>query len=436
MLAPALTLTGLLLSGLTAAAPAVQGITLEEALELAEQHDRRFITLSLSKQAALWNAAAAAAQMLPSLSAQAGITRNAREIKIGSGADERVVSPLYVPQASAQARFALINGPDLPAAFAAWKRWDATALEAGEQRDGLRHDVAALYLLAAELEQIGRAQAVAAEQAEGLLTIARARVAAGEGLPLDVADAEAELLRITAEQATTEGEREAALLLLRLRLGLAEETPLVVGCNACVLLPADERDLVFMPRRRGDLLGLDQRAWAARADELAGWASLLPTVEVVANARLQQPTLFSPDPIWWTAQLVFRWDIIGPSPRGSGLLKSVALDRNAAAATEVHAIALAEAEVAVKAARARLAASEQGFSASQARARAAGDALRQAQARFEVGRFDAADVLDVARRKADADRDLARADFARLRARLAVRRALGMGPIDEGERHD
>jgi outer membrane protein TolC len=425
------------LLALTAAAPAAaQGVTLQEALDLAEQNDRRFVTLSLTEQAALWDAAAAAAQMLPSLSVQTGVTRNAREIKIGSGADERIISPLYVPQASTQARFALFRGPDLPGAFAAWKRWDATALEAGEQRDTLRHDVASLYLLVAELEQIGRVQAQAIQQAEGLVTIAQARVTAGDGLPLDVADAEAELLRITAERATTQGEREAALLLLRLRLGIEDATAVVVGCDGCVELPASEDALVFAPRRRGDLLGLDQRAWAARAEELAGWASLLPTVEMVGNARLQQPTLFNPDPIWWTAQLVLRWDILGPSPRSGGLLRSVALDRSAEAATEVHAIAVAEAEVAVKAARARLAASEQSFSASRARATAAADALRQAQARFEVGRFDAADVLDVARRKADADRDLARADFARLRARLAVRQALGMGPIDEGERHD
>lgn len=426
-------------SSLALAGPeAPSALELADAIELAEQHDQRFLSVEQGQQAAMFETGQAVQRFLPTLSAEAGLTRNAREIKIGQGADERIVSQLYVPRASTQARLTLVRLPDWPGAVSALHRYGAVRAEAGEQRDALRADVAALFLDVAEARAVLAAQRAAAERARSLLEVARARVVAGEAVPLEAADAEAEALRAEAELAATRGTEQALLALLRVRLGLERGAPVDVVCQECVAppveQPGEEVPLEPLDERRGDLLGLARRTRAARLDEVGAWANLLPTVDVVGNLRLQQPTLFNPDPVWWTAEVVLRWDIVGPS--SGGVLRSLQLNRQASQAGTLLEVARREASAELLGARARLEAQEAAYVASEAREKAAGTALEQAEARYQGGLMSSADVLEVSRRKAEADRDLARAQYQRLRARLALRRALGLGPLDDGELHD
>jgi outer membrane protein len=407
-----------------------RSLSLEEALALADEHDARLSVSRLDEGIAGFAAQRELALVLPSVQLGAVATRNPREIQI----NDRVVSPLVQPVGTLTSRLTIFRGSSIPGALAGFSEYGAVRAEQGEARDSLRADVASLFLVLAEARAIEEALARAVTVGEELVRLAEARVRFDEAVALEVDEARAELLRTTADLERTRGARREVAALLALRLGIEPTDSLDATCVECIEPPPlPGGPFVELPLpHRGDLLGQRLRADAAGMRALGGWLDLLPSVDVVGNVRLQEPTLFNPDFVWWTAQVVLSWDLF----RGTGgyafARQQTTLDRRAGA---VATLATREAEVQVEQARVALEASRAAERASLGRAEVAGRALEQARLRYREGLLASLGVSEAARRKADADALAVQGRFDVYRAALRLRRALGFGVLDEGEEH-
>jgi outer membrane protein TolC len=407
-------------------------VTLDDAMALARDADLRLETTRIDEDAALLRTGDAFARVLPTIEAGAGITRNAKEIVIG----DRIVTPLYVPNANVVGRMPLFRGPDLPNAIATFYEGRAVNAESGELRESYANDVATLFLALAEADMVYTLAREAHARAAERRRIAEARVAIGEAIALESNDARAEEARALAVLAGIERDRADVLAFFRLRTGIDDDEALTFECERCVLPPEEQDDARFM-QLRGDLVALRRRGTASIADELAHAGAFLPTVDAVANARLQQPTLFNPEPLWWTAQISLTWTIFGgTSPSGgTRMLSLLERDRRRARIDVTKRLLTDEIRAAgVRAAathRAALALSE----ATAIESDAARAALTVVEARYAEGEASSLDLSFAARRAADADQASARARFQAERAALAWRRTLGLGPTDDGENH-
>lgn len=407
-------------------------LSLAEALELAERNDQRLEVTRVVNDASSARALQETARVLPTLELGASVTQNPKEISTGG----RVVTPLTQGQGNLVGRLTLFDGPSVPGAIAGWREHAAAELERMEQRDALRADVAELYLSLAEAQALEAARLRALETAEELLRLAEARVRFDQGILLEVEEAKAEVLRATADVAMARGTVRQIQELLALRLGLAPGTAIEAGCEACVPAPAEERrdDVALegaaaLPERQ-DLQGLEIRADAAVLRSMGSWLDFLPELAVIGSARLQEPTLFNPDPLWWSAQLVASWTLFEGGARLGRLNERSALARHA----ELEAdLATREATVAVHQAQAALEAASASDESARARAEVANSALEQAKLRYREGLLSSHGVSEAARRKADADAQAVSGRFSVERATLRLRRALGLGPLGKGE---
>lgn len=411
---------------------ATRVVTLDDALALARDADLRIEQSRLDEVAADLRAGSAFTRVLPTVDASAGVTRNAKEIVV----NDRVVTPLYVPNANLVGRWPLFRGPDLPQAIAALYESRAVSAESGELREAYAADVAALFLALAEADALCVLAEDAHARAGERRRIAEARVAIGEGIALDVNDARAEEARTRSVLASVERDRADVLAFFRMRTGIDEAETLSFECVDCVQ-PPEEDDPARVDDARGDIVALRHRGTARIADELAHAAAFLPTVDAVANARLQQPTLFNPEPLWWTAQISLTWTIFGgTSPTGGNRAFSlVERDRARARLSVTERLAVDEARASAVRARATHDAARALAQATDEEASAAKEALRIVELRHQAGEASSLDVSFAARRALDAEVAHTRARFDVQRAALAWRRTLGKGPNDDGELH-
>jgi outer membrane protein TolC len=407
------------------------GVSLQEVLERAEKADARLELSELQASASAWAAYQAIARALPTLSVGASATRNAKEISVGDGDNSRIVTPLLQPRADGVGRVTLLRGPDVPRALAAYGRLGAIEAEQAEVRDALRADVAGLYLALAEAQALEEVQERAVHTAEELLRLAEARVRLEDGIALEVDEARAEQLRVVSDLERVRGARREVSAMLALRAGYDDEEPVVAACAPCVPAPGEvmEGSLEALAHR-GDLLGLRRRENAADVDVWAGWLAFVPEVALQANARLSEPTLFNPDPIWWNAQLVLSWDLFSGGSRVASAMEASVVKDRAARASRLRE---REAEVELKQARVALEASRAALSAADARREVASRSLAQAQLRYREGLLSSLGVTEAARRTVEAEAAAVRARFAVESGVLRLRRALGLGPIDDGE---
>ncbi|MFZ9888024.1 MAG: TolC family protein [Myxococcota bacterium] len=421
---------GLLLS---AASDPPSALSLQDALALAEQHDARLLRSRISVEVSRARALQETLRLLPVVDLGASLTQNPREVS----ANGRVVTPLTVPQGTAQGRFTLIDGQAVPGAVASVVEDKAFGLEQREGRDALRADVATAYLALAEAQALTDAAARATATARELLRVTEARARLGDALLLDVQAARAEVLRLEADEANVTGLEMQAAALLALRLGVDDTEGLHAQCDSCVPLPPRAEvgavtgvDVTLSLPARTDLQALRLRYDAAEWQKAGSWFEFVPELALVGNARLQQPTLFTPDPLWWSAQVVASWRLFEGGARAMRVKERGARSRAAAGAAARGAD---EAAVEVRQAEAALDAALAAERAATARVELSEAALAQARLRYEQGLLSAFDISEVARRAAEADAQGIQSRFRRERAVLRLRRALGLGVLDDGE---
>ncbi len=417
-----------LLTLLAATAP----LTLHDAIEEAQKNDLRFAFVDDDNEAASWAAHRGLTQVMPTVDVGAQITRNQQEIEVNG----RVVTPLIFPQASAMARLSLFRGPLIPNAIAGYMTEGAVHQQSVERREALAHDVAIRFLALAEAQARLSAQSETLKRAKAFVKLAQIRERLGEGVALDVDNAEAELSRLQSELALIEGERSAAEIRLREVVAPQTDTPLHVVCDACVPVAGAEigaDDDVDLLAQREDIAAAVQLTDAALVREVGTWLTFLPNVEVVGASRLQPPTLFNPNPLWWNVQLVLSWEVFsGGRTLADGLDARRATRRAHLDAQWAKRVAGNDVKTAKVALEGGLAVLE----AARERQRAAQSALTRARTAFDLGEVDTLVVSEAARSLESADVALVQAQFRLMRARLFARRAKGLPPLDVAKREN
>lgn len=408
---------------LLALAADVTALSLDEAVERAREADTRQELSRFDEENAQLAAHQGLSRVLPAASISSTLTQNPGEIAVGEGADRRVLTPFQQYNAGGTATLDLLRGSAIPDAIAGYTDAAATEQEQREAREALDADVATVYV---QLAQAQASEEVLVRQqatAEVLLRLAEARVRAGEAVALEVEDARGEVLRAEAALARARGVTEQVNAQLALRLGLAPDARIRAACEACIVAPASD------DRERGDVVGLRLRADAAQMRGWGAWMEFAPTVQLVGNVRLQQPTFFNPNYLWGNAQLVLTWSLF----EGGGRWFSRSRDGvSANRARRVADLAEREREVQIVQARSGLRAASVAQEAAAARAEIAGRALSQAELRYREGLLSSFGVQEAARRKADAEAAAVDAAAARVLAALQLRRALGLPVLGEG----
>lgn len=419
-------MSALLLTLFAAAAP----LTLQGAIEQAQENDLRFAFVDDDNEAATWAAHRGLTQVMPTVDVGAQITRNQQEIEVNG----RVVTPLIFPQANAMARLSLFNGPLIPNAIAGYMTNSAVHHQSTERKEALAHDVAIRFLALAEADARLRAQSETLKRAEAFVHLAKVRERLGEGVPLDIDNAEAELSRLKSELALIEGERSAAEIRLREVVAPQSDAPVSVICDGCVPLARAEKgasDDVDLLANREDIEAAAQLTDAAFVREVGAWMTFLPNVEVVGASRVQPPTLFNPNPIWWNVQMVLSWEVFsGGRTLVDGLDARRATRRAHLDAEWTKRVASND----VKTAKVALEGGQAVLAAARDRQRAAKSALTRAQSAFDLGEVDTLVVAEAARSLESAEVALVQAQFRLMRARLFTRRAKGLPPLDAAPR--
>lgn len=406
-------------------------LSLADAIARAAREDQRQVLTFQEETLARRRAQEALGRALPALTLGATITRNAKEVRVGEGDAARVVSPLLLPQGNANARAALLRAEVWPETWGSHLDAEAEGKAQAEAREALLADVAGLYLDVVEAQGLTALQAEAEQTAASLVRLVEAQVRAGTRLPADLEQARAEGLRARAARAAALGHLAERTAALALRIGADPDARFIVRCAGCIPPARGERGSLRplaggLPDRT-DLMALKQRVDAATAREWAGWARFLPTLEVLGNVRLAEPTLFNPELVWWNAQLVASWELFsGTRDLWAGLARRTERER----AMTRWQLAEAEAAVAWRQAEALRVAAHETVQATEARVAAVERAYETLDTRFREGLVSAFELTEMARRKNEAAADALRAQVALERAQLQLRRALGLAPLE------
>jgi len=395
---------------------------LAETLSRARAADTRQVLSALEEEDARLAAHQGLSRVLPAAGISAQLQRNAAEIVVGQPPNERVVTPLLQPSANGRASMMLLRGGDIPNAIAGYTDAAATELEQREAREALAADVAQTYVQLAHAQEKVQVMEAQRATAQELMRLADVRVKAGDAVALEVDEARSELLRTEAALANAQGDAEQVSAQLALRLGLAPDAELRARCDVCITPPEDAT------AGRGDIKGLRLRAEAAELRGWGAWMAFVPSLEVVGNARLQEPTLFNPNLVWWNAQLVASWSLFEGGGRWFSRERAGTLAERKRRQAD---LAKREQEVQIVQARSALRAAETAAAAATARTEVAGRALGYAQLRYREGLLSSFGVQESARRMAEAQGAAVDARARRVLSALSLRRALGQPVLDD-----
>lgn len=311
-------------------------LTLHDAILRANDADIRQRILSLRAQQNQLDAERAWLDLVPTVSFDFSLTRNAKEIVVG----DRIVTPLLVPQTALRGTWELWRGDRLPNIWATQEQYKSQKIDAAEQLRQLQYDVAVAFLDAAQKQERARFAEEALVRQQKLLKILQTKETAGLATKIDVANAEADALGTEADAARALGDEMAARTVLAVMLDEEKWLTVPLSCHNCEAWaqavpssypPAsspDTQDTAKVTQFPSLVLAqpdwLDRDLWenipavvalehekrAAEWRWWGQWLSLLPTVELSGNVRLQEPTLFNPDPIWWSTTVNMRWSLL------------------------------------------------------------------------------------------------------------------------------
>ncbi|MBA2663895.1 MAG: TolC family protein [Bradymonadaceae bacterium] len=363
----------------------------------------------------------ARAALLPQLSASASVTRN-------GGVEESVVAGQIVRQrydwgTGLSASIVLFDGPRYPLYSRSGELVELSRVEASWRRHVLRLETEqTFYVLAASQREVEIAQQ-AVELRQAYLERAEAMLAADMAIGLDVARARTELL-----------EAQQRVLEARANLGNASDSLSVLIGHA------DSRALVArLPEfaaqtppdvargqlaDRADFVAQSHAIAAARYAHDAIWWGLLPRLDLRADWRVGQASVFNPEGTAWSMTLALTWLLYDGGARYARAdaaqveirERTLVLERSVRRANAELTTALRDWQLAVA-----------SIAVANEQILAATEAYEVAQARFESGLATSIEVID-------ASQALFRAEMARnqtqLRALLATSRYRYLEAID------
>jgi OMF family outer membrane factor len=297
-----------------AAQEAAQTVTLEAVIEqVSDQNELWEITEARIAQAQAARRIALA-QLLPTVSVSASGTRYGQAIEVGG----RQVRPQYDWGVSGRASVAIFDGTNYPLYSRAGELLEATEALAKWQRRTLVFEASqAFYLLAAAQDRVAIAERTV-ELRQAQLEQAEALLEAQIAVRLDVERALAQLLEAKQDRLEAEAllgnadDALGALLAVDARAELRAQAPksdlASADLGSADLEEPPEAAPLEAVDQRSDFAALQRQISAVELSKSAVWWSLLPIVELGADARTGPETAFSnPDGFTWSLTLSATW---------------------------------------------------------------------------------------------------------------------------------
>ncbi|MCS6970378.1 MAG: TolC family protein [Planctomycetes bacterium] len=409
-------------------APSPAALSAPQAIALALfRHETPAIAAARIRAAEAQRQRAAAA-LRPSVRLQGSLSTSDRdEVPHGGDAHETAAW-------GAAAEIALLRASAWSGLAAARYALQAQQLEGAEMRRALAYSVAALYLDALAAER----QVVAAENrlavARAAVADAQARLDAGLAVRTDVIRAELEAA--TAQLALTRARNYTANLRLALEDLIVQPLGGALAEPPTIEIPDPAIDTLHRLALyyRGDLKALQLREAAAEQRRRAGYGRWVPDVVARAEASAydtNDPLRAAGDKTTVvTLSLVATWTLYDGGDREGAIAEAEAQRRELGLERTRQLRALRKD---LQTALADLGTAEAALQQAEARARLARANADEVRARYKQGLATALEDADAISARFEADSGLVAAQLALSRARLQVRRLVGLWPFSERE---
>lgn len=356
-----------------------QIVTLEGVLEQAQANNETWAITEARITQAHGARRQALAALLPSLAADASVTRNGNAIDFGGSQVQRQ----YNWGVSGRASIAIFDGTKYPLLSRSGKLLEASQALAQWQRGALAFEVTqAFYLLAAAQSRVAIAEHTV-ELRQAQLERSQALLDAKLGVKLDTELARTQVLE--AQQDLLEARSllgnaaDSLGVLLVVEPAIELRTDLsTTELTGDAANPPAQVDIASLDTR-GDLQATQLQIEAVELNKTSVWASFLPVVELGANANLGPSSAFSnPNGFDWSLTLSASWLLYdggyryGQLEQLSGQITEASLEyerelRQAGAGVRQALRAWRTATASVDVAQQQVRAAEQSYASVQAR---------------------------------------------------------------------
>ncbi len=270
-------------------------LTLEQALEYAEQNNERVGRAAAAVEQARGQYWIALSALIPNISANGSYIRRRNEASaINDDGEEVFFQRRDALQAIATANLSLIRPDQYPRVAAASDEIEAARKDELNERLTLRFDAAQQFFLALALEDIEKAAQQRVKVAQTAVDEARARFEAGLAAANTVTRAELELATARVTATETANDAEVARLTLSFILGVDVRGGLVEPANVGSSPTDGERLFEIARTERPDIQALRHRLDAAESRQLAPVLDWLPEVSLSTFYSLTNEPGFGP----------------------------------------------------------------------------------------------------------------------------------------------
>jgi outer membrane protein TolC len=413
------------------AAPAA-ALTLEEAVRLSLERNERARAAGETARAAGARVSRARSFLLPDLTVTGDWTRRSHETTRTVDGETSILNTRDGLEGRVTLRQTLFDARAWPLLKQAERSRDAADFDANEVRRGLAYETAELFLAVLTVDQVARAAAERFDLAESNEREVRVRFDTQLVSSNDVSRAELESATARRELVLAEGEARVARLALGQLLDLDIADSLVVpeALLAAAAAPPGRLESLEAEAvdRRPDIRA--DRARLAALDAAAGEPLMryLPQVDVSATGWTTNESGFSGRDRDWTLGMGLTWPLFDGGDREATRSERRALAR--AAELELRhrergvATEVASARVQLESRQASLAQAEVAVRAARRNAGEAGELYRR-------GLIRALEAVDARVQLFEAEVERAGAEFALALAWLDLRAALGLEPLDD-----
>jgi outer membrane protein TolC len=408
------------------------GLTLEEAVALAQTRNERALQAEASVDAAEARLDRARTFFFPSLTINGNYTRRAYETVREIGGEDVVIQSFNALSGNATLNQSIFDARAFPLLRQARHSAEAIRLSASDTTRRLGFEAADAFIITLGVEQVASAAVRRREFATTSLVDARARFEAGLVSSNDVTRAELELATAQREVAQSAGSVAAAYLALGNLLNVEIEGPLASPTELLEAAARAERNIgqaiAFAREIRPDLLALRRNAEAFRAFADEPRHRILPRFDLVAQWRATNEGGLSGRDEDGSASVLMGWNLFDGGERTAERAERLANFRSA----QLQASAVERGiETEIRTALVDLESQRASFQAASTATTAARRNLQETTELYRQGLTGALQVADATTQLFEAEVAEARARYEIARAWLVYRAAAGLEPLEE-----
>lgn len=411
------------------------GITIDEAIRLAQTRNERVLEAEARADAAQARLARARTFFFPELTLNGTYTRRAYETIRSIGDEDVTIQSFNALNANATISQVLFDARAFPLLRQARYSFQTARLSADHTTRELGYEAADAYLITLGAQQVLAAAERRRQFASTSLEDARARFEAGLVSSNDVTRAELELATADREVSRTRGDVESAILALENLLNaeiageLAAPDQLLIAAHAVDATP--EEAIAEATRKRLDLLSLERSADALREFAREPSLRIIPTLNFTGQYRATNEGGLSGRDQDGSAAVQLAWPLFDGGERAAERAERLALVREA----ELRTTSLErEIVLEIRSAVVELETVRASLTAATTATAAARRNLDETAELYRQGLAGALQVADATTQLFAAEVEEARSRYDLARAYLVYRAASGLDPAAEENR--